>query len=67
MWTLRPGFAPTKKTFAVDWDHLQQPGYSPDFIDRQFEQFEYAYDASDWVPTVAAQAIMRRATRKDEG
>jgi hypothetical protein len=59
MWTLRPGFSPSKKTFPVDWDHLQQPGYSPDFLNKQFEQFEYAYDASDWVPTVAAQAIIR--------
>lgn len=59
MWTLRPGFTPTKKTLPVDWNHLQQPGYSPDFIDRQFEQFEYAYDAGDWVPTVAAKAILR--------
>lgn len=59
MWTLRPGFSPKKKTLAVDWENLQRPGYSPDFIDRQFEQFEYAYEASDWVPTVAAKAIIR--------
>ena len=59
MWTLRPGFAPARKTFAVDWDHLQRPGYSPDFLDRQQEQFEYGYDATDWVPTVAAKAILR--------
>jgi len=59
MWTLRPGFKPARKTLPVDWDHLQRPGYSPDYLDKQHEQFEYAYGASDWVPTVAARAVIR--------
>ncbi|HEY7116791.1 MAG TPA: sugar-binding domain-containing protein, partial [Tepidisphaeraceae bacterium] len=59
MWTLRPGFSPMRKTFDVDWEHLQRPGYSPDFLDRRFEQYEYAYDTSDWVPTSAARALLR--------
>ncbi|HWE97514.1 MAG TPA: hypothetical protein VG269_26385, partial [Tepidisphaeraceae bacterium] len=58
MWTLRPGFKPTKKTLPVDWEKLQRPGYSPDFLDKRFEQFEYAYEASDWVPTSAAKAVI---------
>jgi hypothetical protein len=59
MWTLRPGFSPSRKAFAVDWEHLQRPGYSADFVDRQYEQFEYAYEASDWAPTSAARAVIR--------
>jgi beta-galactosidase len=59
MWVLRPGFRPARKMFAVDWEHLQRPGFSPDFLDRQFEQLEYAYEASDWLPTSAARAIIR--------
>ena len=59
MWVLRPGFVPARKSLAVDWEHLQRSGYSADFLDRQFEQFEYAYEASDWVPTSAAKAVIR--------
>lgn len=58
MWTLRPGFSPTRKTLPVEWERLQRPGYSPDFLDRRFEQFEYAYEASDWLPTSAARAVI---------
>lgn len=59
MWKPRPGFTPKKKLFPVDWDNLQQPGFSPDYLDKQYEAFEYAYEASDWAPSSAAQALLR--------
>jgi hypothetical protein len=59
MWTLRPEFKAGRKELKVDWDHLQRPGLSPDYVDKQHEQFEYAYEASDWTPTVAAKAVIR--------
>ena len=59
MWVRRPGFSTARKDFNVDWDHLQRPGFSPDYLDRQFEQYEYAYETTDWVPTSAANALLR--------
>lgn len=63
MWTLRPGFTPVRKSFDTDWEHLQRPGFSPDYLEKQFEQFEYAYEASDWLPTSAGRAILRNNQR----
>jgi len=59
LWTLKPGFQRTKKTFTTDWDRLQKPGFSPDFVDKPYENYEYAYEASDWVPSTAAKAIVQ--------
>ena len=58
-WKLRDGFQHRRQELPVDWDHLQQPGYSPDFIDRTYACFELAYERPDWVPTPAAQSLMR--------
>ncbi|MGD0089058.1 MAG: glycoside hydrolase family 2 TIM barrel-domain containing protein [Planctomycetota bacterium] len=48
-----------RKELKVDWDKLQRPGYSPDFIDQQYEDLAYAYERADWRPTVAGQALLR--------
>jgi beta-galactosidase len=58
-WKLRDGFEPHRQTLPVDWDHLQQPGYSPDFIDHTYARFDLAYERSDWVATPAAKALLR--------
>ncbi len=58
-WTLRPGADTARQNFKTDWDKLQQPGYSPDYIERCFDNMAFAYKASDWVPTLAAQAVLR--------
>ena len=42
----------------MDWDHLQQPGYSPDYIDRTYDRFDLAYQRSDWVPTPTAAILV---------
>ena len=37
-WKLRDGFQHRRENLPVDWDHLQQPGFSPDFIDKHLRQ-----------------------------
>jgi hypothetical protein len=58
-WKLREGFQPHRQDLLVDWDHLQRPGYSPDFIDRTYARFDLAYERSDWVATPTAQSLLR--------
>jgi len=43
----------------VDWEHLQRPGLSPDYLADRFEQMDMAFERSDWAPTAAGQALLR--------
>jgi hypothetical protein len=58
-WKLRDGFQHQRQALPVDFDNLQQPGYSPDFIDRTYARFDLAYERSDWVPSLTARSLMR--------
>ncbi|HXP60718.1 MAG TPA: hypothetical protein VN829_09515 [Dongiaceae bacterium] len=58
-WKLRDGFQPRRQDLPVDWDNLQQPGYSPDFIDHTYARFDLAYERSDWVATPTANSLLR--------
>ena len=58
-WKLRDGFQHRRQDLPVDWDNLQQPGYSPDFIDRTYARFDMAYQRSDWVASPTAQSLLR--------
>lgn len=58
-WKLRPGVARGRKELKVDWQNLQRPGFSPDYIDQQYERMDLAFERSDWAPTVAATALLR--------
>ena len=58
-WGLRPGVDKSRKQLKVDWENLQRPGFSPDYIDRQYERMDLAFKQSDWVPTADGQAILR--------
>lgn len=58
-WTLRDGVQRQRKDLAVDWPDLQKPGFSPDYLDERYERVDLAYEMSDWIPTVAAQALIR--------
>jgi hypothetical protein len=58
-WKLRDGFQHRKEILPVDWDRLQKPGYSPDYIDKTCETFVTAYKRDDWVPTPTAQSLFR--------
>jgi len=58
-WKLRDGFQHSRQDLPVDWDHLQRPGYSPDFIDHTYSRFDLAYERSDWIATPTAQSLLR--------
>jgi hypothetical protein len=58
-WTLRDGVDRGRKQLAVDWEQLQRPGFSADYIERPMERMDVAYEAADWTPTVAGKALLR--------
>jgi beta-galactosidase len=58
-WKLRDGFQYRRQDLPVDWDNLQRPGYSPDFINQTYARFDLAYDRSDWIATPTAQSLFR--------
>jgi len=58
-WVLRDGVDKSRKDLHVDWENLQRPGFSPDYIGRQYERVDLAFEQSDWIATAAAQALIR--------
>lgn len=58
-WKLRDGVDKGRRELKVDWDNLQRPGFSPDYIDRPLERMDVAFEPQDWVPTAAGKALLR--------
>ncbi len=58
-WKLRDGVDRSRKALKVDWENLQRPGLSPDYIEQRFERMDIAFERSDWVETPAATALIR--------
>lgn len=58
-WTLRPGVDKSRKELKVDWEDLQRPGFSSDYIDDRHERMDVAFQRSDWIATADGQAILR--------
>ncbi|HWB60444.1 MAG TPA: glycoside hydrolase family 2 TIM barrel-domain containing protein, partial [Chthoniobacteraceae bacterium] len=58
-WRLRDGVDKKRIDLKTDWDNLQRPGYSPDYIGERFERFDTAFERADWIPTAAAKALLR--------
>jgi len=58
-WKLRAGVDRSRKELKVDWDNLQRPGFSPDYLDQRYERMDIAFERADWVATQAAQALIR--------
>ncbi|MHC4228714.1 MAG: glycoside hydrolase family 2 protein, partial [Planctomycetota bacterium] len=58
-WRLRDGVDKSRKEFDVDWENLQKPGFSPDYVERRYERVDLAFEHSDWITTVAAEALIR--------
>jgi len=58
-WTPRGGIDRRRKQLEVDWDNLQRPGLSSDYIDSQVERMDTAFRGDDWVPTAAGEALLR--------
>jgi hypothetical protein len=59
-WKLRPGMnRNSRQNLPVDWEKLQRPGFSPDYVAERYERMDLAYERADWVATQAAQALIR--------
>lgn len=58
-WRLRDGVNRGRQDQVVDWQSLQRPGFSADYLDQRYERMDLAYDTPDWEPTPAAEALLR--------
>jgi hypothetical protein len=58
-WLLRDGVDRGRKALPVDWERLQRPGFSPDYLEDRPDDRVLAFDRADWIPTAAAQAVIR--------
>jgi hypothetical protein len=58
-WKLRDGVDRKRKDLPVDWEHLQRPGFSADYLDQRYERMDIAYEPGDWVATDASKALVR--------
>ncbi len=58
-WKLRDGVDRRRKELKVDWENLQRPGFSPDYVQPRQGWMSVDGERSDWVPTAAAQALLR--------
>ncbi len=58
-WKARPGVDRSRKELKVDWDNLQRPGFSPDYLGQRYERMDTAFETSDWIATPSAQALLR--------
>jgi beta-galactosidase len=58
-WRTREGVGPVQRALDVDWDHLQRPGISPDYVDQQPDIMVLGYERDDWEATADAQAVYR--------
>ncbi len=48
-----------RQQLPVDWQTLQRPGFSADYLDQRYERMDLAYEPADWEPTPAAEALLR--------
>lgn len=58
-WKLRPGVDQRRQEFPVDWQNLQRPGFSPDYTEQRYARMDLAFERTDWLPTPAADALLR--------
>ena len=59
-WELRNGAKRQRQNLNVDWSNLQKPGMSPDYFETPNDPaFDTAFPRSDWIPTKAAEALLR--------
>ena len=60
LFKLRPGMERNRReNLKTDWDNLQRPGFSPDYIEQRYERMDLAYERPDWIATAGAEALMR--------
>ncbi|MBC8232519.1 hypothetical protein H8E77_23475 [bacterium] len=59
LWKQRAGIDKKRRELKVDWEKLQRPGYSPDYLEQRYERMDMAFERSDWIPTAGAKALIR--------
>ena len=59
-WKQRPDLDRNQRLeLETDWDDLQRPGFSPDYVQERYERMDLAYERTDWVTTLAAESMLR--------
>ncbi|HKA08726.1 MAG TPA: glycoside hydrolase family 2 TIM barrel-domain containing protein [Gemmataceae bacterium] len=58
-WKPRPGVDRRRKELKVDWDGLQKPGFSPDYVQPRQGWMSVDGEHNDWIATPAAEALIR--------
>jgi hypothetical protein len=58
-WKLHDGVDRARKELKVDWESLQKPGFSPDYLEWRQGWMSNDHEREDWVATAAAQALIR--------
>jgi len=60
-WKMRDGIKSSRKDFVIDWENLQKPGLSPDFINEHANRrdLDIGFEESDWIPNLAGEALIR--------
>ncbi len=59
-WKLRTGKERNRRVeLTTDWERLQRPGLSPDYLEERYERMDLAYEPTDWIATPAAKAMYR--------
>lgn len=58
-WKPREGVQRGRRDLPVDWESLQRPGFSPDYIDGEYERMDLSFERSDWTAFAPAEALYR--------
>jgi beta-galactosidase len=58
-WKMRPGVDRRRKELKVDWDNLQKPGFSLDYVQPRQGWMSVDLERTDWVASPAAEALVR--------
>jgi hypothetical protein len=58
-WKLRDGVDRHRVELKVDWDNLQKPGFSPNYVQPRQGWMSVDWEQDDWIPTAAAKALYR--------
>ncbi|HLX64897.1 MAG TPA: glycoside hydrolase family 2 TIM barrel-domain containing protein [Planctomycetota bacterium] len=59
LWKLRDGADRSRKELKTDWESIQHPGFSPDFVEPRMQRMDMAFERSDWIALPGAQALIR--------
>jgi beta-galactosidase len=57
-WKLKDGVDKGRKALKVDWENLQRPGFSADYIADRYERMDLAFERTDWVATADGKALI---------